>query len=201
MSPVSQERAIWLAQQVLPHEPALRAWLRRRTTTGLDVDDIVQEAYAILAGLPSVQAIRNPRAYLFTVARSVVLQYIRHSRVVSIDLVAEIDRWSIDEGDNEPERMAGEHQQLRRLAQLLAALPDKCRQAFVLRKVHGLNQQEIAATMKISENTVEKHIGKGLRLLMQAMATGRDAHLPTPEPERNDNITFGNAINEHQQQD
>ena len=39
----SDERAIWLGRQVLPHEPSLRAWLSRRRLGGLDVDDIIQE--------------------------------------------------------------------------------------------------------------------------------------------------------------
>src|SRR3546814_4682438 len=50
----SDERARWLATQVLPHEPALRAWLSRRLGAGLEVDDVVQEAYAVLVELPGV---------------------------------------------------------------------------------------------------------------------------------------------------
>jgi DNA-directed RNA polymerase specialized sigma24 family protein len=51
----SDERAIWLGRQVLPHEPALRAWLRRRRLGGLDVDDIIQETYSRLMTAESVQ--------------------------------------------------------------------------------------------------------------------------------------------------
>lgn len=40
----------------------------------------------------------------------------------------------------------------------------------MLRKVHGLSQREVAQHMGISESTVEKHIGKGLRLLLRAAA-------------------------------
>src|SRR3546814_9854018 len=67
--------------------------------------------------------------------------------------------------------MAG--QELRRIGALIAALPAKCREAFVLRKVQGLSQREIAGRMRIRANTVEKHVGKGLRLLMRSLA--RDA--------------------------
>src|SRR3546814_4057143 len=56
----SDERARWLATQVLPHEPALRAWLSRRLGAGLEVDDVVQEAYAVLVELPAVAHIREP---------------------------------------------------------------------------------------------------------------------------------------------
>ena len=67
------ERALWLARNVLPHEPALRAWLSRRPVDGLDIDDIVQETYARLSTTQSVEDIRNPRTYLITTARSVIL--------------------------------------------------------------------------------------------------------------------------------
>mgnify|MGYP006186034825 CR=1 FL=1 len=52
---------------------------------------------------------------------------------------------------------------------LIAQLPDKCRQAFILRRVEGFSQREIAERMQISENTVEKHVCKGIRLLMESM--------------------------------
>lgn len=169
------ERARWLATQVLPHEPALRAWLSRRLGAGLEVDDVVQEAYAVLVELPDVAHIREPRAYFFTTARSVVLQHVRRSRIVAIEAVAEIDRLDIDHDERSPDQHAIAGQELRRIGALVAALPARCREAFMLRKVQGLSQREIAARMRISENTVEKHVGKGLRLLMQSLARDADA--------------------------
>lgn len=171
----SDERARWLAAQVLPHEPALRAWLSRRLGAGLEVDDVVQEAYAVLVELPDVAHIREPRAYFFTTARSVVLQYVRRSRIVAIETVAEIDLLGIEHDEHTPDRHAVAGQELRRIAGLIATLPAKCREAFVLRKVQGLSQRQIATRMEISENTVEKHVGKGLRLLMQSLAHDADA--------------------------
>lgn len=66
MTAVSDGRARWLAESVLPHEARLRAWLARRRVVDLDVADIVQETYAVLAELASVSHIRNPRTYLFS---------------------------------------------------------------------------------------------------------------------------------------
>lgn len=169
----TEARARWLATSVLPHEPALRAWLSGRLDSGLEVDDVVQETYAVLVELPEVSHIREPRAYLFTTARSVVLQHVRRSRIVAIEAVAEIDRLGIADEGLSPDRRAIAGEELRRIAALISALPDRCREAFVLRKVQGLSQRQIAERMGVSENTIEKHVGKGLRLLMQALA--RDA--------------------------
>ncbi|CAG2098326.1 RNA polymerase sigma factor [Xanthomonas arboricola] len=177
MPAIESQRAAWLATQVLPHEPALRRWLRKHAPGNVDCDDVIQETYAILAGLGEVGHIANPRAYLFTAAQSVLLQQVRRARIVSIESVAEIERLDITQDERSPERHAIAGQELRRIGEALAALPDKCRQVFLLRKVDGLSQREIAARLGISENTVEKHIVKGLRLLMARM--GRT---PAPAP-------------------
>ena len=168
-------RVQWLADEILPHEPELRRWLWRRLPAGMEVDDVVQEAYAELAGLADVTAIRSPRAYLFTTARSVILQQLRRARIVSFETVADLDRLVVDEATPGPERQAVVGEELRWLAAVIDALPGKCRQAFVLRKLHGLSQRAIAARMGISENTVEKHIAKGLRALVQGSRDEMDS--------------------------
>lgn len=165
-------QAQWIADHILPHEPDLRAWLRRRLPRSLDLDDIVQESYAVLAGIRDISHISNPRAYLFTTANSVVLQQVRRAQVVSFETVSELERLDVASDEFDPERHAVAGAELRRIAALIMSLPEKCRHAFVLRKVHGLPQREIAERMGISENTVEKHICKGLRLLMEDMKDG-----------------------------
>ena len=165
----AKERALWLAEHVLPCEPALRNWLQRRLSVRQDADDVIQETYAILASMADVSHVRQPRAYVYSVAQSVVLQQLRRAQVVSIEAVAEIDHVAISGDEACPERTASSRQELARIGALIDGLPDKCRKAFVLRRVEGYSQREIAQRMQISENTVEKHICKGIRVLMEAM--------------------------------
>jgi RNA polymerase sigma-70 factor (ECF subfamily) len=165
----AKERALWLAEHVLPCEPALRNWLQRRLSVRQDADDVIQETYAILASMADVSHVRQPRAYVYSVAQSVVLQQLRRAQVVSIEAVAEIDHVAICGDEVCPERTASSRQELARIGALIDGLPDKCREAFVLRRVEGYSQREIAQRMQISENTVEKHICKGIRVLMEAM--------------------------------
>ena len=139
-----------------------------------DVDDVIQETYAILAALADVSHVRQPRAYVYSVAQSVVLQQLRRAQVVSIEAVAEIERVAIGGEEACPERTASSRQELARIGALIESLPDKCRQAFVLRRVEGYSQREIAQRMQISENTVEKHICKGIRVLMDSMKRDDD---------------------------
>ncbi len=166
---LAAERSLWLAEHVLPCEPTLRAWLQRRLPVHQDVDDVIQETYAILAALADVSHVGQPRAYVYSVAQSVVLQQLRRAQVVSIEAVAEIERVAASGEEACPERTASSRQELARIGALIDSLPDKCRQAFVLRRVEGYSQREIAQRMQISENTVEKHICKGIRVLMDSM--------------------------------
>ncbi|MBJ7498657.1 MAG: sigma-70 family RNA polymerase sigma factor [Sphingopyxis sp.] len=167
-----RERTRWFLRNILPHEPALRGWLARRTPLGLDPDDIIQEAYAILADLDSPDGIVHPRAYLFQVARSVISRQLRRARVVPIHAVEDVAALEHADDLPSPERIAIDRDELGRLARAIAAMPSKTQQAFVLRRVDGLSQREIAARMAISENTVEKHISRGLRYLINWFGDG-----------------------------
>jgi RNA polymerase sigma-70 factor (ECF subfamily) len=173
MKPVTKERAVWLGRHVFPHEAALRVWLTRRPLAGaLETDDVVQETYAILASRESVEHIRDPRSYMFEVAKSVVLQALRRSRVVTIDALAEVEVLHVPSDLPGPEQIAADRQELHRLEALIAALPPRCRETFVLRKVRGLSQREAAEMLGLAESTVEKHMVKALLMLAQAIGRG-----------------------------
>ncbi|MGC3980609.1 MAG: RNA polymerase sigma factor [Steroidobacteraceae bacterium] len=186
-----QQRAAWLSRNVLPIEPVLRSWLQRRRVPGLETDDVVQEVYGILAGLPSVDAIRDVKAYVFSVARSVLYRHLRRAKIISIVSLAELDESSIPDEGPEPESRVASHQELRRVIEQIARLPAKCREVFVMRKVEGLSQAEIAARMGIAESTVEKHIGKGIHTIMQFVARGL-------EPDRGDAPNTQQIANDRQ---
>lgn len=179
MAMLSDDRALWLAEHVLPHEAALRGWLRGRLALAAqDVDDIVQESYATIAALDDVSHVRDPRGYLYTVARSLVLQHLRRAQIVAFETIAEFDAMPVAGAEPPPEQVASARQQLGRLRELLRALPLRAREAFLLRRVEGLSQREIAQRLGISENTVEKHVGKALRMLMAGMEEEAESGAP-----------------------
>ncbi|WP_423603867.1 RNA polymerase sigma factor [Sphingomonas sp. MS122] len=175
MHAIDRDRTRWFLRNILPHEQALRSWLTRRQPMGLDVDDIIQEAYAILADLETFEDIRFPRAYLFQVARSVITKHVRRARVVSIRTMDDLTELEHADDRPSPECIAIDRDQLRRLAEAIGAMPGRTQEAFMLRRVEGLPQREIAARMAISENTVEKHISRGLRFLVDWFGHGGNA--------------------------
>lgn len=171
MKQVSSHRARWLAQYVVPHERAIRAGLLRRTRD-LDIDDIVQEMYARLASLDDVETIRNPRQYATQAAVSIALNMVRHARVVPMNVIGDFAELELASVEPSPERALDSRDELRALERTLAALPDLCRTAFLLRRVEGLSQREVADKLGISVKTVEKYMAKSVRLLLDQYGRG-----------------------------
>jgi RNA polymerase sigma factor (sigma-70 family) len=172
MPAISTERALWLAGNILPLEPQLRGWLRRVTPQGLDVDDIIQECYAKLAGLPPDTQITHPKAYLYQIAKSLISEHIRHSAVISIEALAGASQVAVLEADFTPERIVSGRQELERLYGAISSLPNACRTVFVMRKFQDMPQKVIAAELRISENAVEKRMTRAIRLIVEYLQLG-----------------------------
>lgn len=179
---VSNDRALWLSRNILPHESALRAQLSRwRVPHDLDVDDIIQETYAKLATLQDVESIRYPKAYFFQAARSIILMHVRRSRVVSIQAVEQLDQLGIASDEPGPEVQTSDRQQLRLLAGMIARLPGASRAAMTMRLAHGLSHHEIGAKLGMTANAVQKSLARSLASFVRQL--GRDG-MDDPETAR-----------------
>lgn len=192
MSSASDERALWLGRHVLPHEAALRTWLRRRRLQGLEVDDIIQETYSRLIAAQSVQHVLDAKSYTFQIASSVVIDHLRRMKVVPISSVPDLDYLEVVSEEPSPERQAIDREELHRLAHMIASLPGKVRDVFTLRRVHGLSQREVAQRLGLSESTVEKHMARGFLIMLElAGHGGNDAsHPSSSRPRKNTTFRF-----------
>jgi RNA polymerase sigma factor (sigma-70 family) len=170
----TNDRARWLAQHIVPHERAIRSWLIRRTHD-LDIDDIIQEMYARLASLNNPENIRNPRQYAAQTAISIALNLARHARVVPMISVGDFEEFGLVSPEPSPERAVNSQEELRELESTLQELPPLCRTAFLLRRVEGLSQKDVAEKLRISVKTVEKYMARSVRLLIQTYGRGGES--------------------------
>ncbi|MGH7957733.1 MAG: RNA polymerase sigma factor, partial [Opitutaceae bacterium] len=107
MPPPNSDLARWFAEEVQPHEAALRSWLRRRFPTLADADDLVQEVYARLLRTRETGSIACARAFLFVTARNLALNQLRHLRCERPEGAAELDASGVlDESAAVPESVA-----------------------------------------------------------------------------------------------
>jgi len=156
--PPHTDHARWFAEEVQPHEAALRAYLRGRFPSLHDVDDLVQESYARILRAREIGTAKLTRAYLFVTARNLALDAIRHTNVVAFQSLAEIDESSVVEERPDAAEAASCDQELEILAEAIATLPQRCREIFVLRRYRELSHREIALKLGIAENTVNAQL-------------------------------------------
>lgn len=162
------ERAAWVANEILPHEPKVRAWLRRARTSPEDIDEIIQEAYCRLATLDTVAHIGSPISYFLSTARNLLARRLRRQRIVPMEALVQVDSYQ-DDGPS-PEELAIAKMAHRTMLALIDDLPERCAKIVRLRKIEGLSQKQIAAQLGTTEKAIEKQVWLGVRLLREAWA-------------------------------
>lgn len=177
-------KADWLGRHILPHEAMLRRWLTSRELQGLEVEDIIQDTYTRILSLDVFDHITSPRTYAFQVASSVMMDYLRRQKVVAFDTVADVDALGGFAEDPSPERVTVARDELRQLAKVLAALPQRVAEVFRLRRIEGLSQRDTAQQLGIAESTVEKHMARGVMLMAEWF--GHSGSPPSPPSNRGD---------------
>ncbi len=122
--------------------------------------EIVQESYLILSQTAKVQSVQYPGGFLFRIATHLYFNHLKHRKVVETYAQHKID--TINEESPSAEHVFSQQQSLEMFCQMIEELPPRCRDVFILYKIHGMNHKEIAAELGISLSGVEKHIMKGL---------------------------------------
>jgi RNA polymerase sigma-70 factor (ECF subfamily) len=160
----------WFHEEILPHEPMLRAWLQSEFPSLTDPDDLVQETFSRVVQAFAAAPIVSAKAFLFTTARNLALDQVRRQKIIGIDALTEtVEQFVYDDAPGVSETV-GRRQELELLTQAIQSLPERCRQVLTLRKIYGLTQKEIAAQLGISEHTVEAQVGNGMRRCAKFLA-------------------------------
>lgn len=69
----------------------------------------------------------------------------------------------------DPEQVMMARQDLDAVLDTLETLPQKCRQVFIMHRLHGKPHTQIAAELGITRSMVEKHIMEATARLMKAL--------------------------------
>jgi RNA polymerase sigma-70 factor (ECF subfamily) len=157
------EQSRWFTEEVQPHEPALRAYLRRRFPDATEVDDLVQESYLRMLRARKIGPIASAKAYLFTTARNLAFALFRRPKIFSTIPVTDLAASRIIQEGADVVEQVSTSQEIAFLLDAIDALPNRCREIFILRKLHGLSQKEIAAQLTLSEQTVQVQVARGAK--------------------------------------
>lgn len=127
-----------------------------------DIEDVAQEAYLRAYIAEQREFIEQPRAFLFRIAKNLALTRLSKKSRQITDYIEEAGTTVVmgtaaaSDAELEAQQCFGLY------CEAVATLPEKCRQAFLLRKVHGLAHKDIAERMALSISSVEKYLRQGI---------------------------------------
>ena len=142
------------------HHAWLRGWLSRRTGCHEHAADLAQETFVRLLKARQQKPLLQPRAYLSSIARSLMIDHYRRR---------ELERAYLESLAHFPQLEAPSEEtrllildSLERIDRLLDQLKPRVREAFLLAQLDGLTCPQIALRLGVSRATVERDLSKAL---------------------------------------
>ena len=149
------------------HHGWLQGWLRRKLGNSFDAADLTHDTFLRLLGKREAADLREPRAYLRTIAHGLVVNHWRRQEIERAWL--ETLTATPEASCPSPETRALLLEALCELDALLDRLNPKARSAFLLAQLDGLTYGEIAVRLQVSERMVKKYMAQAM---LHCLASG-----------------------------
>jgi RNA polymerase sigma-70 factor (ECF subfamily) len=154
----------------LPHVDAAYALARWMTRNDADAADVVQEAF--LRAFRYFDSYRgdDARGWMLKIVRRACYNWLERNRsadVVSLEAEEELSG-AVATSAIDAEALLEDRSDLRRLDQLIEALPAPLREMIVLRELHELGYREIAEVTGVPIGTVMSRLHRARSLLLRA---------------------------------
>jgi RNA polymerase sigma-70 factor (ECF subfamily) len=132
--------------------------------------EIVQDVFLkIWQDSASITIIGSFKAYLFAMVHNHALNVLRQqkTRKESVNRLGSDQAWQFISdtyhvNDNFIEKIYSDETEAK-ISDIIKRLPDQCRKVFILSRGKSLKNEEIAALLGISKNTVKTHIYRALQ--------------------------------------
>lgn len=134
-------------------------------------EDVVQETFISMweKGKDTLPE-KEFYAYLVRSVRNGCISYLRKNKkgiVLSIEDHQPLTEVLTEHQEQEQDQMHPEDL----LHEIMKILPERCREIFLMSKLHAMKYREIAQKLNLSEKTVENQMGKAIKLLRQYTAS------------------------------
>lgn len=145
----------------LNHHGWLNGWLRKKMGNHADAADLAQDTFIRVMVSCDSEHLREPRAFLTTVASGLVSNFYRRKKLEQA--YEEALQYMPADYTPSPEARALVLETLLEIDALLDGLPLEVRQAFLYSQLDGMSQAEIAAELKVSVSTVKRYIVRAIQ--------------------------------------
>ena len=144
------------------HHRQLESLVRKRVGSADTAADLVQDVFLRTLAAGPRASDEDDRRVLYASARNAAIEHHRTHRRRS-EIISSLVSEQLVAPSASPEAGLQARQTLAVLEETLNQLSPRCREIFILRRVDGLSNEEIARKQGISVNSVEKHISRALR--------------------------------------
>jgi RNA polymerase sigma factor (sigma-70 family) len=158
----ASELDAWFAREVLPLEAALMQFLSHNWRNAADIADLRQDVYVRVYEAAQKKIPVPTKPFVFAIARNLMVDRIRHQRVIPIEAAVDIEALDIAGDEPGPDRNIIAREELRQLHAAIDRLPPRCREVVVKKRIEGLSRHEIALQMGITPDTVSAHLTDGM---------------------------------------
>ena len=143
------------------HHGWLQSWLRRRLGCADDAADLAQDTFVRLLKSRQLSPLREPRAYLSSIARGLMIDQYRRRELerAYLESVELLPRQEVPSEDSRILILDA----LERIDRMLDQLKPRVRQAFLFAQLDGLTCTQIAEKLGVSRATVERDLAKALQ--------------------------------------
>lgn len=142
------------------HHPWLCGWLRKKLGCVEHAADLAQDTFIRVLLQRKAGELREPRAYLSTVARSLMIDMFRRRALEQAYL--ETLMQCPERLEVSPETRVLIIETLIEIDRLLDGLGGRTREIFLMAQLDGLSYVEIGRRLNVSVNTVKKHAVRAL---------------------------------------
>ena len=155
------------------HHGWLLGWFLRRLSGSSQAADLAHDTFVRLLGKREPQDLREPRAYLVTIAGGLVASHWRRRALEEawLETLAARPQELVPSAEERLSIL----QTLEEIAGLLDGLPAQVREVFLLSQLDGLTYPQIAVQLGLSVNVVQK-------AMTRAVAQCYRALYPSPGP-------------------
>ncbi|MFG0643107.1 sigma-70 family RNA polymerase sigma factor [Delftia sp. WSY_22] len=150
------------------HHGWLQGWLRRRLGNGADAADLAQDTFVRILGVRDLAGVQEPRAYLTTVAKGVLVNWYKRQALEQayLEALAALP----EPVAPSPEQRALVLETLHEIDAMLDALPPIVRRTFLLSQLDGMKYEDIAQQLEVSLTSVKRYMAQAFRQCLVAMA-------------------------------
>ncbi|HEX8543102.1 MAG TPA: sigma-70 family RNA polymerase sigma factor [Pseudomonas sp.] len=138
------------------HHSWLHGWLKGKLSNACDAADLAHDTFVRILGSANAAQIREPRDYLATVARGLVIDRYRRRAIEQAYLQSLAARPELTVISEEDKALIIET--LVAVDKTLASLGPRVHRIFLLSQIDGLTYQQIAEQLQVSLTTVKKHM-------------------------------------------